>query len=105
MLDGERGIGMLAFGKQAETAQIRYRALPREQHEQLIADHGAAGGEAPFVELCARADMGQQRSDVDGALALARDLDVIDLRLIADHELKRGVDLIVRSDRGPRGSR
>ena len=29
-------------------------------------------------------------------LALARDLDVIDLRLVADHQLQHGVDLIVR---------
>ena len=49
-----------------------------------------------FVELCARADIGQKRRDVDGGVALARDLDMIDPRLVADHQLKHGVDLIIR---------
>ena len=37
--------------------------------------------------------------------ALAGDLDVIDMRLVADHQLERGVDLIVRAAPGLRGSR
>ena len=46
-----------------------------------------------------RADRRHQRRDVQRARALARDLDVVDMRLVADLELERGVDLAVAAGR------
>ena len=47
VVDGERGIGMLPVGQQAQAAKVRFGAFAREQHELLIAHDGAAGREDP----------------------------------------------------------
>ena len=87
---------MLPVGEKADAPQVRLCSFPREQHEQLVTHHRAAGRETEFVELCTCAHMGQKRPDVDGAAAFTRDLDVIDPRRVANHQLKRGVDSIIR---------
>ncbi len=68
---------------------------PSNLQEQLVAHHGAAGGEGESVEARPRADRGRQRRDVQRVGALADDLDVIDMGLVADENLERGIDLIV----------
>ena len=47
------------------------------------------------VEARMRADVGHQRRQVQRLVALARDLDVIDMRLVGDRQLQRGIGLIV----------
>ena len=66
MIDHERGVGMLPAREQARAAEAGVGALAVEAHEQLVAHHGAAGGEGEIVEARARADRGRKRRD-DGA--------------------------------------
>ena len=95
MVGDQGGVGVLAALEQARAANAGDRALAREAHEQLVAHHRAAGGEQELVEAGVRADRRHQGRDMQRAGALAGDLDVIDMGLVADHELERGVDLVL----------
>ena len=53
------------------------------------------------VEAGMRADRRHQARDMQGARALAGDLDVVDLRRVADLELERRIDLILEGLAGP----
>ena len=59
----------------------------------------AAGGEQEFVETRMRADRCHQARDMQRSRALAGDLDVVDMGLVADRDFERGVDLIVATRR------
>ena len=90
---------MLAAVDQGGAANAGDGVLAVEIEEQLIAHHGAAGGEGEGVEARFGADRRRQRRDVQRLHAFADDLDVIDMRLVADEQFERGVDLIVASGR------
>ena len=49
---------------------------------------------AKSLKRASRADRSHQRRDVDEIARAAGDLDVIDMGVVADHELERGVDLM-----------
>ena len=95
----QRRVGMLAALEQARAADVGDRALPAEAQEQLVARDRAADVEHEGVEARMRADVGHQRGDVQRLVALARDLDVIDMRVVGDGKLQRGVRLIVAAVR------
>ena len=75
---------MLAALEQARAADVGDRALPAEAQEKLVARDRAADVEHEGVEARMRADVGHQRGDMQRLVALARDLDVIDMRLVGD---------------------
>ena len=89
------GVGVLAALEQARAADAGDVPSPVEAHEQLVAHHRGAGGEQELVEAGMRADRRHQARDVQRARALAGDLDVIDMGLVADLELERRVHLVL----------
>ena len=95
MVGDQGGVGVLAAPEQARPADAGDGALAVEAHEHLVAHHGAAGGEQELVEAGMRADRRHQGGDVQRAGALAGDLDVVDMGLVADLELEHGVDLVL----------
>ena len=99
MVGDQRGVGVLPALDQGGAADAGDGVLAVEFQEQLVAHHGAAGGEGESVEARPRADRGRQRRDVQRVGALADDLDVIDMGLVADKDLERGIDLIIAAGR------
>ena len=71
------------------------RTLAVEAHEELVAHDGAAGVNRNSLKRACAPIARHQRRDMQSAGARAGDLDVIDMGLVADHELERRVDLIV----------
>ena len=90
---------MLAALEQGRAADVRDRALAAEAQEQLVAHHRAADREGEGVEARMRADIRHQRREVQRLVALARDLDVIDMRVVGDRQLQRGIGLVVAAVR------
>ena len=86
MVGDERGVGVLPALDQGGAADAGDGVLAVEFQEQLVAHHGAAGGEGESVEARPRADRRRQRRDVQRVRAFADDLDVIDMGLVADEQ-------------------
>ena len=95
----QRGVGVLAALEQRRAADAGDGALAVEFQEQLIAHHGAAGGEGERVEARMRADRGRERRDMQRVGAFADDLHMIDMGVVADEQFERGIDLIVAAGR------
>ena len=91
----ERGIGVLAAVEQGRAANVGDGVFAVEIQKQLIAHHGAAGRKGERVEARSGPDRRRQRRDVQRVRAFADDLDVIDMRPVADKQFQRRVDLIV----------
>ena len=62
---------------------------------RTAAHDGAAGGEQEFVEAGMGADRRHQGGDMERPGAPAGDLDVIDMRAVADLELERRIHLVL----------
>ena len=92
---------MLTAVDQGGAANIGDGFLAVEFQKQLIAHDGTAGGKGERIEPRPGADRRRQRRDVQRIRAFADDLDVIDMRLVADEQFQRGVDLIVTARRAP----
>ena len=71
-----------------------FGAFAGKAHESLVAHHRRTAGEGEAVEMRRCAPTVASRLATCKAARL-RDLDVIDLRLVADHQLERGIDLVV----------
>ena len=95
VIGDQGGVGMLAALEQAGAADPGNGALPGEPHEQLVAHDGATGGEQEFVEAGMGADRRHQGGDMERPGAPAGDLDVIDMRGVADLELERRIHLVL----------
>ena len=91
----QRGVGMLPAFDQGGAADAGDGVFAVEFQEQLVAHHGAAGGEGESVEARPRADRGRQGRDVQRVGTFGDDLDVIDMGLVADKDLERGIDLVI----------
>ncbi len=72
-----------------------FAALAAKAHEGLIAHHGAADGECKILVVGLGPDRDAERRDPQGRAAVASDLDVIDARVVADHQFERRIDLII----------
>ena len=95
MVGDERGVGVLTALDQGRAADTGDGVLAVEFQEQLVAHHGAASGESKSVKARPRANRGRERRDMQRVGSFGDDLDVIDMSLIADENLKRRVDLII----------
>ncbi len=93
VLDQQRVVDMLLVAQETDAADACLRSLAGETHEGLIAHQRGVGGEGEGVERRARANIGQQARHVQAARL--RDLDVIDLRLVADDHFDRRIHLRV----------
>ncbi len=95
MIRDQRGVGMLALLQQRGAADAGDGFHAVEAKEHLVAHHRAAGGEGKSVEAGMRANGRKQSRDMQRLGAFADELDVIDMRLVADHKLQRRVNLVV----------
>ena len=95
MVGDDRHVGVLAALEQARAADGGDCRLAIEAHEKLVAHHRAAGGEQKLVEARMCADRRHQRRDMQRAGPLPGDLDVVDMRLVADDQFERRVHLVV----------
>ena len=76
-------------------AQIRHRALAGEPQEHLVAHDRAAGRESQVVEFARAPIVASSVATCSAASPSRMTLTLIDMRLVADEHLQRGIDLIV----------
>src|SRR5262245_63600535 len=85
VFDQQRGVDMILTAQKADAADAGLRAFSGKADETLVAHQPGIAGEGKTVEMGARADRGEQAPDMQSASL--RNLDVIDPRLITDHQL------------------
>ena len=91
VFDQQRGVDMILATQQADAADGGFCAFSGKADETLVTHQLGITGKGETVEMGARADRGEQAPDMQSSSP--RNLDVVDLRPIAHHQLKRGIDL------------
>ncbi len=81
VIDHQRVVGVLAILQQRGAADAGMDVRAAMRIADLVARDRAAGGEGEIVDQRALADVGDQGRDMQRAVALAADLDMIELAL------------------------